>query len=62
MARQLPFDSFVSRKIQKWEHRSKERGVEFVDAVGVSPIEEMLYFWSKGSVENTRLAWATLID
>lgn len=46
MASQLPFDTFVSRKIAKWQLRAKQWNVGFIDAIGVDPIEEMIYFWN----------------
>ena len=46
LARQLPFDLFVTRKINKWDARAKEWKIPFIDAVGVSPIEEMIFLWN----------------
>ncbi|KAH0544063.1 hypothetical protein FGG08_001681 [Glutinoglossum americanum] len=67
MARQLPLDIFVTRKVQKWQHRATEWDVSFVEAVGVSPIEEMTYMWngfkrmepSKLQDSLVALAWST---
>lgn len=65
MARQLPFDVFVARKIAKWEARAKLWKVPLVDAIGVDPVEEMIFFWNghsrmtRDQLEEslTRLAW-----
>jgi len=66
MARQLPFDIFVTRKIKKWEARALEYKIPFIDAIGVSPLEEMIFFWSgykrmdTSQLEDslTALAWS----
>ncbi|PWW75986.1 hypothetical protein C7212DRAFT_195024 [Tuber magnatum] len=45
MGQGLPVEVFVHKKIKKWVAGSKEKGIRVADAVGVSPVEEMMFFW-----------------
>ena len=66
MGRQLPFDLFVVRKLAKWEERATRFHCSFVDAIGIAPIEEMIYLWGgfkkqdQGNLEKSlqNLAWS----
>lgn len=60
MARQLPFDAFVSRKYAKWTAIAEKHGCSIIDAVGVSPAEEMVYFWNGNKRRNEQHLTAAL--
>ena len=66
MGKQLPFDQFVQRKVNKWTANSQAWGCSFLDAVGVPPIEESVFLWNgykkmneaqlKKSLQNLEMA------
>ncbi|RKF60114.1 Inclusion body clearance protein iml2 [Erysiphe neolycopersici] len=53
MSKQLPFDMYIVRKCQKWEERAKNWDVELTEAIGVSPLQEMIYLWSGSKKQNS---------
>lgn len=60
MAQTLPLEVFVDRKIKKWRERAASRNCRLVDGVGVSPLEEMIYIWSKFGAAFSLIAYIYL--
>lgn len=46
MAKSMPFDVYVVRKISAWMRIASEKKIDLVDAVGTSPLHEAMYFWN----------------
>lgn len=46
LSKQMPFDKFVMRKYAQFETCAKENKVDLIDAIGTSPIHELVYFWN----------------
>ncbi|KAG9229263.1 outer membrane protein-like protein iml2 [Amylocarpus encephaloides] len=62
MAKELPFDLFITRKVGKWEERAKLWEVDLADAIGVSPITEMIYLWNGVRKQNATLLEKSLAN
>jgi len=60
MSRDLPFDTYIVRKVAKWEERVKMWQVDLVDAIGVSPLAEMIFFWGGLKKQDVALLEKTL--
>ncbi|PFH59382.1 hypothetical protein XA68_12441 [Ophiocordyceps unilateralis] len=59
LARQLPVEVFLQRRVRGWEARATALGVDLADAVGASPGMEMCYVWNaqrRMGVEQLRRA------
>ncbi|PHH70851.1 hypothetical protein CDD80_5684 [Ophiocordyceps camponoti-rufipedis] len=54
LARQIPVEVFLQRRVRGWEARASALGVDLVDAVGVSPAVEMCYVWNTPRRMNAR--------
>lgn len=67
LGRQLPLDQFVNRKLAKWQARAEQWKCDLVDAVGVNPLEEMIFLWggykrmNRSELEESisNLEWST---
>lgn len=46
MAKTMPFDVFTLRKLNQWKATAKANKIHIVDAIGTSPIHEVIYFWN----------------
>lgn len=46
MAKTMPMDVFLSRKIAQMQELAKTHKIDLVDAAGVSPVQEVVYFWN----------------
>ena len=60
MSKHLPFDVYIVRKVKKWEERSCSWNVDLVDAIGVSPLAEMIYLWNGLKKSNEEQLQKTL--
>lgn len=54
MSKELPFDTMIRRKIEKWESRAKSWKVDLADATGVCPFVEMVYLWNGARKQDVK--------